>query len=181
MPNFFMREMSVVRLIPMRAAAPPGPPTRPLVTFRMRTISSRSLASRVPATGAFLPLLPSSAIGACSAVPRVRITERSMKFSSSRIFPVPIPTREFPRGRSRNRFDLFLHAAAVLLCEVAEQEGDILWPFAQRRDADRKQAQAIVQVAEELAIFHHFFEIAPLASSSQSRHSFSPPLLNPII
>src|SRR5258708_36550660 len=26
-------------------------------------------------------------IGACRAVPRVRITERSMKFSSSRIFP----------------------------------------------------------------------------------------------
>src|SRR5580700_5944056 len=41
MPNFFMRDRSVVRLIPMRAAAPSGPPTRPLVTLRMRTISPR--------------------------------------------------------------------------------------------------------------------------------------------
>ena len=47
MPNFFMREISVVRLIPMRAAAPSGPPTRPLVNFRVPTISSCSLA--VPA------------------------------------------------------------------------------------------------------------------------------------
>ena len=42
MPNFFMREISVVRLIPMRAAVPWGPPTRQLVTFRVRKISSRS-------------------------------------------------------------------------------------------------------------------------------------------
>jgi len=53
MPNFFMREISVVRLMSMRAAAPSGPPTHPLVTFRTRTISSCSLASRVPTTGAF--------------------------------------------------------------------------------------------------------------------------------
>ena len=65
MPNFFIREISVVRLIPMRAAAPSGPPTLPLVTLRMRRISSRSLASYLP--GAFLPLLPSSLIGACSS------------------------------------------------------------------------------------------------------------------
>jgi hypothetical protein len=37
MPNVFMREISVVRLIPMRAAAS-GPPTRPLVTPRILTI-----------------------------------------------------------------------------------------------------------------------------------------------
>src|SRR5258708_39746281 len=46
MPNFFMREISVVRLIPMRAAAPSGPPTRPLVTLKRRTIS-RSEERRV--------------------------------------------------------------------------------------------------------------------------------------
>jgi hypothetical protein len=38
MPNFFMREISVVRLMSMRAAAPSGPATRPFVIFRMRTI-----------------------------------------------------------------------------------------------------------------------------------------------
>ena len=50
MPNFFMREISVVRLIPMRAAAPSGPPTRPLVSLKRRTISSRS-ASYLTAPG----------------------------------------------------------------------------------------------------------------------------------
>jgi hypothetical protein len=40
MPNFFMREISVVRLIRMRAAHS-EPPTRPLVSVRARTISSR--------------------------------------------------------------------------------------------------------------------------------------------
>ena len=64
MPNFFMREISVVRLMSMRAAAPSGPATRPFVTFRMRTISLRSLASRVSITGTVLPLLVSSLIGA---------------------------------------------------------------------------------------------------------------------
>ena len=68
-PSFFMRAIRVVRLRPMRAAAPSAPATRPLVIFKMRTISSRSFASRVPATGVVLPLLPSSAIGACSARP----------------------------------------------------------------------------------------------------------------
>src|SRR5258708_7682537 len=86
-PSFFMREIRVVRLISIRAAAPSVPATRPSVIFSTRTISSRSFASRVPATGVVLPLLLSSPIGACSDVPWVRITERSMKFSSSRIFP----------------------------------------------------------------------------------------------
>lgn len=41
MPSFFMREISVVRLIPMRTAAPCGPATRPFASFRMRRMSSR--------------------------------------------------------------------------------------------------------------------------------------------
>ena len=55
-PSFFMREINVVRLTSIRAAAPSGPATRPFVIFRKRTISSRSFASRVPATGVCLPL-----------------------------------------------------------------------------------------------------------------------------
>src|ERR1035437_8640258 len=38
MPSFFMREISVVRLRPARAAAPSVPPTRPLVSSRMPVI-----------------------------------------------------------------------------------------------------------------------------------------------
>src|ERR1700737_4004022 len=72
----------------------------------------------------------------------------------------PKPTREFPQGHRGNRFDLFLHAAAALLREVADQQGNIIRTFAQRWDADWKHVEAIVQVAAELAIPHHLFEIA---------------------
>src|SRR5260370_495535 len=71
-----------------------------------------------------------------------------------------MPAGELPHGHRRNRFDLPLHAAAVLLREVADQERNVSGTFAQRWDADRKYVQAIVQVATELAILHHFFEIA---------------------
>src|SRR5947207_11469740 len=69
MPSFFMREIRVVRLRPMRAAAPVGPATRPLLSFKTRMIASRSLDSRVPETGVGLPLPLSSLTGTCSAVP----------------------------------------------------------------------------------------------------------------
>jgi hypothetical protein len=36
--------------------------------------------------------------------------------------PRPMPSRELPQGGSGNRFDLLLHAAARLLCEVADQQ-----------------------------------------------------------
>src|SRR5439155_9901880 len=55
-PSFFMREIRVVRLRPMRAAAPLGPATRPLLSFKMRRIPSRSPASRVPGIGVAFPL-----------------------------------------------------------------------------------------------------------------------------
>jgi hypothetical protein len=40
-PSLFMREIKVVRLTSMRAAAPSGAATRRFVIFRKRTISSR--------------------------------------------------------------------------------------------------------------------------------------------
>src|SRR5262249_19457742 len=75
-PSFFIREIKVVRLRPMRAAAPSGPATRPLVSFKIRSIWSRSFASRVPTRGIALPLFSSSLIGTFNALPCVRITER---------------------------------------------------------------------------------------------------------
>src|SRR5690348_13628506 len=72
----------------------------------------------------------------------------------------PMPAGKLPHGHSGNRFDLPLHAAAVLLREVADQKRNVSWALAQRWDADREHVQAIVQVAAELAILHHFFEIA---------------------
>ena len=44
--------------------------------------------------------------------------------------PRPMPTRELPHGRGGNRFDLLIHSAAVLLDEVAGQQGNILRAFA---------------------------------------------------
>jgi len=44
-------------------------------------------------------------------------TERSMKFSSSRIFPGQCQLESFLRAAARNGFDLLLHAAAILLRE----------------------------------------------------------------
>ena len=41
MPNFLIREMRVLRLMPIRAAAPVAPPTRPLLSVSARSISSR--------------------------------------------------------------------------------------------------------------------------------------------
>src|SRR5580704_1036465 len=71
-----------------------------------------------------------------------------------------MPTGELPHGRSRNRFDLPLHTAAVFLREVADREWDVSWTLAQRWDADWKYVQAIVQIAAKLPVPHHFFEIA---------------------
>src|SRR5260370_4705472 len=58
-PSFFMREISVVRLSPIRAAAPSVPATRPFVAFRIRKISSRSPDARIPDGGTTLPVVSS--------------------------------------------------------------------------------------------------------------------------
>jgi hypothetical protein len=99
-PSLFKRDCNVVRLIPRRAAAPFGPARRPLVSFKIRKIWSRSLAATVRDRGIAEPLLFSSPTGTCSTGPWVRITERSMKFSSSRMLP------------GQDQLDSFFSAAA---------------------------------------------------------------------
>src|ERR1700733_14149490 len=71
-----------------------------------------------------------------------------------------MPAGEFFHGLGRNGFDLFLHAAAVLLREVSDEQRNIFWTFAQGWDPDREHVQAIVQIAAELAVLHHFLQIA---------------------
>jgi hypothetical protein len=95
MPSFFIREIRVVRGIPKRCAAPVAPATRPFVAFRIRTMSSRSPASRVPLRGIALVPWVSSSNGTCSAEPRVKMTERSIMFSSSRMFPGQLQAASF--------------------------------------------------------------------------------------
>jgi hypothetical protein len=43
--------------------------------------------------------------------------------------------------------------------EVAYQEGNILWPLAQRRDRNRKDVQPVVKVGAELPGGHHLRQI----------------------
>src|ERR1700677_1183200 len=80
MPTFFIRVSKVVRLSPNRAAAPFGPPTRPLDSLRIRTI--RSCSSKFLAFGGarFAPLFANSGTEIASVLLRVRITARSTRF-----------------------------------------------------------------------------------------------------
>ena len=80
MPIFFIRVSKVVRLSPNRAAAPFGPPTRPLDSLRIRTI--RSCSSKFLAFGGarFAPLFANSGTEIASVLLRVRITARSTRF-----------------------------------------------------------------------------------------------------
>jgi hypothetical protein len=68
-PSFFMREISVVRLTPIRMAALLGPATRPFVSLSTRRISSRSLDLRGLDVGTAAPARLSSETGTSRAVP----------------------------------------------------------------------------------------------------------------
>ena len=166
-----MRDRSVVRLIPSRAAAPSAPPTRPLHRVSAFTISSRCFAAYSPATASLpagadagagaeagasgvraLPVevltscfLRSSASGASSDLPRVRITARSMKFSSSRTLPGQSQRRKHLHDRDRHGLNPFLHLPRKLLHEVTDQQRNILLALPQGRHPDRKHVQPVIQ------------------------------------
>ena len=53
-----------------------------------------------------------------------------------------------------------LDAPAELLHEVPDQQRNIFGPLAQRRDADGKHVEPIVQIGAELLLAHHRFQIA---------------------
>ncbi len=56
----------------------------------------------------------------------------------------PVPARQPFHSGSRNGFDLLLHAASVLLREVAHQERDIVRPFPQGRNANGEYVQTVI-------------------------------------
>src|SRR5882672_3899615 len=80
MPIFFIRVSNVVRFSPKRAAAPFWPPTRPLVSFRTRTILSCSSRFLAFAGGKFALLFANSGTEIARVLLRVRITARSTRF-----------------------------------------------------------------------------------------------------
>ena len=80
MSIFFIRVSKVVRLSPKRTAAPFCPPTRPLVSFRTRTILSCSSKFLALAGAKFAPLFANSGTEIARVLLRVRITARSTRF-----------------------------------------------------------------------------------------------------
>ena len=64
----------------------------------------------------------------------------------------PMPSRQLLDGRGGNRFDLLLHSLRIFLREIAHQQRNVLRPFAQWRNPNRKNIQAVVEVAAKLAL-----------------------------
>ena len=68
----------------------------------------------------------------------------------------------------RDRVDAFVHATAELLHEVPDQQQNILGPLAQRRNTDRKNVQAIVEIRAELLLIDQSFQV-PVRCGDQPR------------
>jgi hypothetical protein len=79
-PSFFIRVSRVVRFRPKRAAAPFGPPTCPLVSFRIRTIVFCSSEFLAVAGADLAPWFANSGTEMAKVLLRVRITARSTRF-----------------------------------------------------------------------------------------------------
>src|SRR5882762_4438168 len=79
-----------------------------------------------------------------------------------------MPTQQFLHCRRRNGFDLLAHPERVLLRKVLHQQRNVFTSFAQRGNADGKNIQPVVEVASELSIRHHLFQIT-ISCRHQSR------------
>ena len=86
-PSLRILAMSVVLFSPSLEAAPLFPPTTQFVSWRVAMMCARSASASVRKTQFGTFWLVSSAIGARNSAPLVRITDRSIKFCSSRILP----------------------------------------------------------------------------------------------
>src|ERR1700677_5253167 len=86
-----------------------------------------------------------------------RALDDVLKFAN---IPGPVPGGKLLYRSRWNRFDLSLHSATVFLGEVAYQQRNVLGPFAQGWNANRKDVQPVIQVAAKLAALDHFLEIA---------------------
>src|SRR5688572_7801500 len=64
---------------------------------------------------------------------------------------------ESPRRDSRDGATQF---ASEHRDEMPHEEGDVLWTFAQRRNADGKYAEPVIQIAAKRSKTDHFFKIA---------------------
>src|SRR5262245_37939125 len=61
---------------------------------------------------------------------------------------------------ARDHIDLTLHAGSKLADEVIDERVDVVWALTQRRQRDREDVQAVVEVVTEVSRFHHPEKIA---------------------
>src|ERR1017187_1690002 len=72
----------------------------------------------------------------------------------------PVVALERVHGGGGDGGDFAVHAAGILLHEVAHQQRDVFAALAQRRDRDGKDVEAVIKVGAELALLDHEGEVA---------------------
>jgi hypothetical protein len=164
MPSFFILELSVVRLRPRRSAAPPGPPMMPLASRSAR----RMVRARRPAVWdcgcclVFFLFLHGFELGERHVQHR---PAREDHGALQKILELANVARPLPRDQSihrfrRDGFDGLAHAAGVARDKMAHQDGNVGGAVAQRRRKDRKNLEAVKEVAAEFLFRDHFGQIA---------------------
>ena len=148
--------LSVVRCRPRRIAAAVTTPSLARNAFR---ICLRSTSSSVAPLGVSATLCFNSSVGARRIGPLDKITARSIKFSSSLMFPGPMPLHQRLHSAGWNFVDLPAHFGGILFREVPGQHRNVLSTVAQGRRCDRKNFQPVVKIAAKQLISHHLVEI----------------------
>ena len=93
--------------------------------------------------------------GAHSTGPEDRITARSMKFCSSRMFPGQLCCFENLHHFIRDDVDLLVHALGEFAHEVPHQKRDVIHTLAQGRQGNGENVQAVKQIRPEPAFLNH--------------------------
>src|ERR1700722_15819650 len=88
--------------------------------------------------------------------------------------PGPMPLSQLLDSRGGNRFDLLLHPLRIFLREIPHQQRNIFRAFAQWRDPNGKNIQAVIEVAAKLALGNHLFQVAICRSNKPDIHFHRP-------
>src|SRR5208283_1518860 len=99
-------------------------------------------------------------MGTCNSSPRERMTARSMKFASSRMFPGPCIVRQSFHGCLGYGSYLSSHTPGELRRKIVHQQRNILAPLAKRWDLNRKDIEAVEKVLTKLLIPDHGGKVA---------------------
>ena len=162
-PSFCMRNWSVGRFRPSRAAAPFGPANTQLVCSKTDRICLRSTSSRVekPLVWPFsAPRTFKSARGTLSSGPWEKIHRTLNHILQLANVSRPWIANQRVHGLGRDGVDRLGHIEGEMLREVPNQERNIFGPLAQRRNVNGKNVQAVEQIGAELLLFYHRPQIA---------------------